>query len=62
MLAAFRDNCAELKGIQRGIEKESLRVTVDGALSRQPHPLTPAGCGAVSSSIVAVAEALDPTH
>ncbi len=38
-LAAFRDNCAELKGIQRGIEKESLRVTVDGALSRQPHPL-----------------------
>lgn len=38
-LAAFRDDCAELKGIRRGIEKESLRVGVDGALSSQPHPL-----------------------
>ncbi|HKX37125.1 MAG TPA: glutamate--cysteine ligase [Burkholderiales bacterium] len=27
-----------LKGIRRGIEKESLRVRADGALSQQPHP------------------------
>ena len=27
-----------LKGIRRGIEKESLRVRPDGALSQQPHP------------------------
>jgi glutamate--cysteine ligase len=29
---------AALKGIRRGIEKESLRVDPDGALSRRPHP------------------------
>lgn len=27
-----------LKGIRRGLEKESLRVTVDGLLSQVPHP------------------------
>jgi len=29
---------AKLKGIRRGIEKESLRVTPEGALARTPHP------------------------
>jgi len=28
-----------LKGIRRGIEKESLRVRPDGALSALPHPV-----------------------
>src|SRR3954470_8946875 len=27
-----------LKGIRRGIEKESLRVNADGSLARTPHP------------------------
>ena len=29
---------ASLKGIRRGIEKESLRVTPEGALAKTPHP------------------------
>jgi len=29
---------AKLKGIRRGIEKESLRVTPEGALAKTPHP------------------------
>ncbi len=28
-----------LAGLNRGIEKESLRVTLDGSLSQQPHPV-----------------------
>jgi len=30
---------AGLKGIRRGIEKESLRVRSDGALALTPHPV-----------------------
>jgi glutamate--cysteine ligase len=37
-LNAFGGNPDALRGIQRGIEKESLRVTMGGALSLQPHP------------------------
>src|SRR6478752_5712451 len=29
---------ARLQGIRRGIEKESLRATADGALALTPHP------------------------
>ncbi|MDH3641812.1 MAG: glutamate--cysteine ligase [Gammaproteobacteria bacterium] len=36
--AEFVSNPALLSRMQRGIEKESLRVTADGALSSQPHP------------------------
>ena len=32
------DSLALLRGIQRGIEKESLRISTDGKLSRNPHP------------------------
>ncbi len=31
-------NCALLTGLRRGIEKESLRVNVEGKLSDRPHP------------------------
>ncbi len=37
-LDALRRGCAELTGIRRGIEKESLRVAPDGSLSRHSHP------------------------
>ena len=32
------DSLALARGIQRGIEKESLRITPDGKLSQAPHP------------------------
>ncbi|MDA1074620.1 MAG: glutamate--cysteine ligase [Proteobacteria bacterium] len=37
-LSAFGKQPKALKGIQRGVEKESLRVTMTGELSQQPHP------------------------
>ncbi len=37
-LAALRKQPDALAGLQRGVEKESLRVTPDGALSNLPHP------------------------
>ena len=37
-LDALRRGCAELTGIRRGIEKESLRVAADGSLSQRNHP------------------------
>ncbi len=40
LLDALRDRPASLQEIQRGIEKESLRVTPDGSLSDRPHPKT----------------------
>ncbi|MCH8140898.1 MAG: glutamate--cysteine ligase, partial [Proteobacteria bacterium] len=38
ILAALGANLPAISNIQRGIEKESLRVTSDGALSTEPHP------------------------
>lgn len=38
ILAALGRDLAAIGNIQRGIEKESLRVTIDGALSLEPHP------------------------
>jgi len=38
ILAALGANLPAISNIQRGIEKESLRVTSDGALSAEPHP------------------------
>ena len=38
ILAALRDRPACLREIQRGIEKESLRVRPDGTLAATPHP------------------------
>jgi glutamate--cysteine ligase len=38
LIDALRRDCHYLGGIRRGIEKESLRVTRDGELSRAPHP------------------------
>ncbi|MDP6377964.1 MAG: glutamate--cysteine ligase [Pseudomonadales bacterium] len=38
VVAGLRDDCTYLRGIRRGIEKESLRVTMEGALSARPHP------------------------
>jgi len=32
---------ATLRGISRGLEKESLRATADGNLSMRPHPRAP---------------------
>ncbi len=37
-LEMLRAQSAPLRGLIRGIEKESLRVSVDGRLSNQPHP------------------------
>ncbi len=37
-LAALGKEPHALAGLQRGVEKESLRVTPDGALSQLPHP------------------------
>ena len=37
-LDALRQDCAELTGIRRGIEKESLRIAPDGKLSMRGHP------------------------
>jgi glutamate--cysteine ligase len=37
-LLAKPEHQSLLAGIRRGLEKESLRVTPDGQLSRQPHP------------------------
>ena len=37
-LAALREAPDALNALQRGIEKESLRVGADGHLSQQPHP------------------------
>lgn len=37
-LAALGGGCAELTGIRRGIEKESLRIGSDGSLSQRGHP------------------------
>ncbi len=34
----LRRGCAELTGIRRGIEKESLRIAPDGSLSKRKHP------------------------
>ena len=36
--AALVEQPEALRGLRRGIEKESLRVTPDGALSQRPHP------------------------
>ena len=36
---ATPESLALLKNIQRGIEKESLRITPDGKLSQTPHPV-----------------------
>ena len=38
LLDAFRHAATALQGAGRGIEKESLRVTTEGALSSKPHP------------------------
>ncbi len=38
ILAALRATPTALAGLNRGIEKESLRVTLDGSLSQEPHP------------------------
>jgi glutamate--cysteine ligase len=38
LLRALEQAPEAVHGLRRGIEKESLRVTVDGTLSRQPHP------------------------
>jgi glutamate--cysteine ligase len=38
ILAALQRDPESLTHLQRGIEKESLRVATDGALSSQPHP------------------------
>ncbi|MEE8304878.1 MAG: glutamate--cysteine ligase, partial [Candidatus Tectomicrobia bacterium] len=38
ILAALGADLRAISNIQRGIEKESLRVTSDGALSAEPHP------------------------
>ena len=38
VLDALGDDCGELTGIRRGIEKESLRVAQDGNLSGRSHP------------------------
>lgn len=37
-LASLNQQLTSLIGLQRGIEKESLRVATDGALSQLPHP------------------------
>ena len=37
-LLATEDSLDLLRGIQRGIEKESLRIGKDGKLSQDPHP------------------------
>jgi glutamate--cysteine ligase len=38
ILAALRDAPGALNALQRGIEKESLRVSAEGHLSQRPHP------------------------
>jgi glutamate--cysteine ligase len=38
ILRTFEQNPDALRGLRRGIEKESLRVHPDGTLSRSPHP------------------------
>jgi len=38
LLDALRAAPDTLRGLQRGVEKESLRVAPDGSLSRRPHP------------------------
>lgn len=38
ILVALRDAPGALNALQRGIEKESLRVSADGHLSQRPHP------------------------
>lgn len=38
VLEALGRNGAAVRGLRRGIEKESLRVQADGTLSRRPHP------------------------
>ena len=38
ILQALQNGNAALRGLQRGIEKESLRITADGHLSDRPHP------------------------
>ena len=38
ILRAFEHHADALKGLRRGIEKESLRVNPDGTLSLRPHP------------------------
>ncbi|MEZ5559248.1 MAG: glutamate--cysteine ligase [Pseudomonadales bacterium] len=38
VLGALERNGSAVNGIRRGIEKESLRVSPDGSLSRRPHP------------------------
>ena len=37
-MSALRADAGSLRGLRRGIEKESLRVSPDGALSPNPHP------------------------
>ena len=38
VLAGLQDHPGALEGLQRGVEKESLRVSRDGRLSMRPHP------------------------
>ena len=38
ILTALRSDLSSISDVQRGIEKESLRVSGDGALSLQSHP------------------------
>ena len=38
VLRAFEQAPSVLRGLRRGIEKESLRVSPDGTLSDRPHP------------------------
>lgn len=40
VLDALGANPSVLRGLTRGVEKESLRVAADGSLSQQPHPRT----------------------
>jgi glutamate--cysteine ligase len=39
ILVALRDAPGAINALQRGIEKESLRVSADGRLSQRPHPV-----------------------